>query len=139
MSHLPELAKPSVCREPSPQLAPSTAMRAREACPASPFPGRLPLEGHSQGAPLTEQESTPGIPNVLQDLQSREKSTDKSVVNTSCVNKSGFNSAAVKIWKAVYLSRSSIHHGRWEDGHHCCFGIQDAFFQHCGMLLHTPH
>ena len=61
------------------------------------------------------------------------------IVDTSCVSKSGFNTAAVKILKPVYLSWSSIHHGRREDGYHRCFRIQDSFLQHCSVLLHPPH
>lgn len=45
----------------------------------------------------------------------------------------------LQTWTGAYLSGPSIHHGRWEDGHHGWLGVQDALLQHRCMLLHAPH
>lgn len=71
------------------------------------------------------------------DLYISEKSVS-SGGDTGCVYGSGC-CHCVKTWRAAYLSWPRIHHGRWEDGHHGGFRIQDAFLEHGGMLLHAPH
>ena len=37
----------------------------------------------------------------------------------------------------VYLSGSSVHHGRGEDGEDCRLLVQHSVIQHCVMLLDT--
>lgn len=40
--------------------------------------------------------------------------------------------------RMTYLCWSSVHHGRWEDGHDGGGGVQHALLEHSGMLLHAP-
>lgn len=141
MPQLPKLTQLSICRYvPSlTKLGPRATIKARETSPCAPVPGRLPPGATSGEQPRQGWRVLQGCHMYGTDLQLRENSVDRSIADISCVCKSGFNTATVKIFKAAYLSWSSIHHGRWEDGHHRCFRIQDPFLQHCSVLLHAPH
>lgn len=132
---------PALCLQgtfPPSQLGPQTIIRARAPLPAFPIPNKTA----SWGPPLERIPNRAGEFSSLMfrtDLWSEEVSKDKFVMATYCESHSGFNTAAEQILKAIYLSWSSIHHGRREDGHHCGFRIQDSFLQHCSVLFHPPH